>query len=370
MASKASVELVFDRLGLFDTFDDFQHNLHAKQGAVPQGVPKGPRGGASSKSRRNAREAIGRAARKTPEVMVKISGSGKESKQVLGHMTYITRNGKIEAENESGEILNGLDEVKELHQAWSEQVGKRRANGNQTVNVLFSMPAGTNPELLKEAVRDFGRERFSNHDYIFVLHTPETDPDPDAPPHPHVHMCVRMRGHDGKRLTRQKKDLQEWRELFAEKLREKGIEAAATPRDVRGVVRKATRQPVYQAEKAKRSTVKAATVREAAKAVLEGQGAPRPWEIRIAAKQKAIRTGWLDLADALDRTSASVDGHLAEQIRSFVKNMPAPLTERQAAEVEMRRLVQARAADSGKRSEPQQQPDNGPSKRPDQGRDR
>jgi len=285
----------------------------------------------------------------------------------LAHLTYITRNGKIEAENESGETLHGLDEVKELHQAWSELIGKRRANGNQTVNVLFSMPAGTNPELLKEAAREFGRDRFANHDYVFVLHTPETDPDPDAPPHPHVHMCVRMRGHNGKRLARQKKDLQEWRELFAEKLREKGIEAAATPRDVRGVVRKGVKQPVYQAAKKDRSVVKAATVREAAKAVLEGNASARPWEIRIATNQKAIRAGWLDLADALDRTRAPVDGTLAEQIRTFVKTMPAPLTERQVIEADMRRLVQARVAVQDKKPGAQPATGEAATKRRDQG---
>lgn len=45
-----------------------------------------------------------------PEVLVKVSGSGKKSGQVYAHMTYITRNGKIDAENERGEKVAGLAE--------------------------------------------------------------------------------------------------------------------------------------------------------------------------------------------------------------------------------------------------------------------
>ncbi len=330
-------------MGLFDSLDEFQHNLRGQQAASPQSLRRVP-GGGGSRPRGSARKAISRVVRKVPEVMVKISGTGKESKQVWNHLTYITRNGKIEAENENGEQLDGLDEVKELHEAWSEMLGKTRANGNLTLNVLFSMPAGTNPELLKKAVREFGRDRFANHEYVFVLHTPETDPDPDAPDHPHVHMCVKVRGLDGKRLAHRKKDLQEWRELFAEKLRENGIEAAATPRTVRGVVRKGLKQPVYQAAKNKRSTVKEAGVREAAEAVLKGVSTPRPWEPRIAEKQATIRDGWHTLADALERTGSTDDRHLSKQIREFVKDMPAPLTERQVLEAEMRRLVKARTS--------------------------
>lgn len=340
--SKTAVETLLGDLGLFDSLEEFKHSLRANQAATPQSLRRVPGGGKSSRSKGSARGAISRVVRKAPEVMVKVSGSGKASQQVWGHLTYITRNGKIEAENESGETLTGLDEVKELHEAWSELVGKRRANGNITLNVLFSMPVGTNPELLKEAVREFGRDRFANHEYLFVLHTPETDPDPDAPDHPHVHMCVKVRGLNGKRLAHRKKDLQEWRELFAEKLREKGIEAAATPRSVRGVVRKGLKQPVYQAAKKQRSTVKESMVKEAAEAVLNGRES-KPWEPRITEKQTAIRGGWLTLADVLDRTGAQNDRLLSGQIREFVKGMPAPITERQAIENEMRRLVKARA---------------------------
>ncbi|ODV41503.1 hypothetical protein AWV79_35645 [Cupriavidus sp. UYMMa02A] len=153
---------------------------------------------------------------------------------------------------------------------------------------------------------------------------------------------MKVRGLDGKRLAHRKKDLQEWRELFAEKLRENGIEAAATPRMVRGVVRKGLKQPVYQAAKNKRSTVKEAGVREAAEAVLKGATTPRPWEPRVAEKQATIRNGWHTLADALERTGSTDDRQLSNQIREFVKGMPSPLTERQVLEAEMRRLVKDR----------------------------
>ncbi len=52
-----------------------------------------------------------------------------------------------------------------------------------------------------------------------VLHTRQANP--------HVHVSVRVEGRDGKRLNPHKKDLHQWRETFAEKLRDWGIEAEA-----------------------------------------------------------------------------------------------------------------------------------------------
>jgi hypothetical protein len=278
------------------------------------------------------REKIARVLRKAPEVMVKVSSVGKQAGRVWAHLTYITRNGRIEAENDEGQVLSGIEDLKELHTHWSEQIGKRRANGKQAVNMVLSMPAGTNPERLKEAARDFAGRAFANYEYVFVLHTPQTDPDPDAPPQPHVHLCVKARGKNGQPLVHGKPKLQEWRELFAERLRERGIDAAATPRHVRGVVKKPMRQPVYQANKRERSTVKRSTLRAAARSVVENASEPRPWEQKIAEKQTKIREGWAELADALETGAGPRDVELAQQIRTFLDGLPMPLTERQQIE--------------------------------------
>lgn len=59
---------------------------------------------------------------------------------------------------------------------------------------MFSMPAGTPPEKVQEAVRNFAREEFAlKHRYAFVLHTDQ--------PHPHVHMVVKALSEQGVRLN-------------------------------------------------------------------------------------------------------------------------------------------------------------------------
>ncbi|MGY0193911.1 hypothetical protein ACWA7J_02430 [Leptothrix sp. BB-4] len=56
----------------------------------------------------------------------------------------------------------------------------------------------------------------------------------DHQANPHVHLSVRAESRRGRRLIPRKVDLARWRETFAEKLRELGIEAEASRRFVRG----------------------------------------------------------------------------------------------------------------------------------------
>jgi hypothetical protein len=349
MNKRAAVKTLFDSLGLFDSFEEFVHGLAGGRSAPSSRVRPGrlKDGQNSGGMHGRDRERIARVVRKAPEVMVKVSSVAKQAGRVWAHLTYITRNGRISAENDEGECLAGIEDLKELHGHWSEQIGKRRANGKQAVNMVLSMPAGTNPERLKEAARDFVRQVFANHEYVFVLHTPDTDPDPEAPPQPHVHVCVKARGKNGQPLVHGKPQLQEWRELFAERLRERGIDAAATPRHVRGVVKKPMRQPVYQANKRGRSAVKHSTLRAAARSLIENASESRPWEEKIARKQEQIREGWTALADALERGANYGDADLAQQVRIFLMEMPMPLTERQQIELGLRSAVRASEVERG-----------------------
>jgi len=56
-----------------------------------------------------------------------------------------------------------------------------------------------------------------------------------------VHISVRAEGRDGKRLNPRKEALHRWRETFAEKLRDRGIEAEASSQATRGVSRRSPR---------------------------------------------------------------------------------------------------------------------------------
>jgi hypothetical protein len=100
------------------------------------------------------------------------------------------------------------------------------------------MPAGTPPQAVKDAAREFAAEQFQGHQYAFALHTDSERP--DEPAHPHVHLCVLMRDEFGQRLNPRKNDLFEWRLRFAEKMREQGVPCAAvnTPNLVQDSSRK------------------------------------------------------------------------------------------------------------------------------------
>lgn len=64
------------------------------------------------------------------------------------------------------------------------------------------MPAGTPPEAVKNAAREFAAEQFQGHQYAFALHTDSERP--DEPAHPHVHLCVLIRDEYGQRLNPRK----------------------------------------------------------------------------------------------------------------------------------------------------------------------
>src|SRR5699024_712956 len=165
---------------------------------------------------------IARMAAKHPEVMVKVSGGAKGLRHTREHMNYITRNGDVEAETEQGDILSNREQINDKAQRWNQNdIG--RGKGRQTVNLVLSMPPGTNEEKLKKAVRNFALRTFAaDREYLFVQHHDTK--------HPHCHLTLQAVGHDGKRLSPNKKQLQSWRESFAEALREQGVKAEATPR--------------------------------------------------------------------------------------------------------------------------------------------
>ena len=62
---------------------------------------------------------ISRTVRKVPEVMVKISGGGKNMQHIKAHMDYISRNGNIEIEDEQGNVYRGKEDVNEVRDIWA-----------------------------------------------------------------------------------------------------------------------------------------------------------------------------------------------------------------------------------------------------------
>ncbi|MGY6519382.1 MAG: relaxase/mobilization nuclease domain-containing protein [Lysobacteraceae bacterium] len=287
-----------------------------------------------------------RVVRRAPEVVVRITGGAKGNQHVKEHLAYITRNGKLEATNERGEKILGREAVRALASEWSdgERPPRRKSAAPDTRNLALSMPAGHDPELVLRAARTFADKAFgAERRFALVLHTDQQ--------HPHVHLTLKTRGFDGRNLHPRRADLQSWREGFASELRALGVDAEATPRHARGVVRKAKRQPLVHMErdhaggrkgrdgKARAPEVQLAKYQEAIRD-LTGQDGPkvRPWELRIAERQKAVRRAWLGAAKLLETHPLEEARQLASDIREFVAQMPQARTERQ----EVKRLVAAK----------------------------
>ena len=269
---------------------------------------------------------LARTVNRAPEVMVKVSGGGKTPLHVQAHMDYITRNGKLDAINDQSEKVSGKEDVKELHDSWDLDASNGQGKYRQAFNIVLSMPAGTDPKGLFTAAQNFARERFyGHHQYMMVLHTPDIDPHKDAPPHPHVHLVVKAEGFDGKRLHIRKATLEDWRNDFAETLRAQGIEANATPRDIRGKTRKGKTAGMHYAEKRSDSTVTKNKFEEARQELMRGDRELKPWELAIIKQRQAVVRSLISAANELRRDG---DETLATSIEHYAKELPRLETER------------------------------------------
>ena len=197
------------------------------------------------------------------------------------------------------------------------------------------MPAGSDPSKVRDAARAFAVNLFAGeHDYVLALHT-------DAP-HPHVHMAICSRGDSGQRLNPKKADLELWRQVFAQALRDRGVEAEATPRRARGVARKAERGPLrrigdrHSRGESAMATVLRSAYREAAKAAFNDPG-PKPlWEVSLVDRQARIRSIYLAQAKLLLGANDPETRALGGRVEAFVRAMPQPDSQRLALARELR----------------------------------
>jgi len=287
------------------------------------------------------RAKLQRIVRRAPEVMVKVTGRTRDPAHLAAHLTYITRDGDLRAEGPGGVEVEGRREVVELAQDWSAAVtmdSRRRANSPFSVAIILSMPAGTDAIRLRDAARDFAAAEFEERfDYVLVLHTDQ--------PHPHVHLTVRALGEKGDRLNPKKADLERWRQAFAEALRDRGVEAEATPRRARGVTRKPDRAAVrrihdrYAKGQGSIGRVAAEKLKSAAQ-VAFGEGPQMNiWDERIARRQQVIRRTYLAQAKLLQTSDDPDDRRFGLALENFVRGMPPPDTARLAMARELRSIA-------------------------------
>ena len=130
---------------------------------VPGGITPGSFGRKSGNGQSTAAwaERMGASGRGAKEVLVKISGGGRDADGVQSHLEYIDRHGKLDIETDRGEVLQGKTTATELVNDWALDYGVipgaphsrskaapdgTRRQPRQAVNIVFSMPAGTPPE--------------------------------------------------------------------------------------------------------------------------------------------------------------------------------------------------------------------------------
>ena len=250
--------------------------------------------------------------KKVPEVNIKITGSGKHIKQIKNHLDYISRNGEKPLEDQDGNLIIGKSDVRNLRDLWQDgrhviplETGYKR----ETFNIVFSMPPGTDRLGVHNAVRDFAKEQFSsNHEYVFVSHD-DTD-------HPHAHLVVKAVGFNGKRLNPRKSDLQKWRQRFAERLREHGIEANATSRRTRGIIKYPRKKSVIEAEKRGRPLK---YYRD------PNQNHDNPYSKKTLDTHKNILHIYKEIAQTLQNSPDKDDRKLAVELVKFVASTPYQL---------------------------------------------
>ncbi|WP_175824493.1 relaxase/mobilization nuclease domain-containing protein [Burkholderia cepacia] len=254
------------------------------------------------------RARVARTLRRTPEVMVKITNKAASAQgmgAVRRHLRYISRNGRIELEDQNGNRIEGKDALSDLAETW--QLGgwgiPENSARRETFNILLSMPPGTDRKAVRDAVRDFAALEFGDgRAYVFAVHDDEA--------HPHVHLSVQVRSPNGRRLNPRHKDLQRWRERFADALRGYGVEANATPRRARGVTQ---RYP------------KPAVVHMMARGETPRYWKPLPTDAQRDTgwvAQGSVFTAWREMAYAMARSRVREDRAMAVEMAYFVGSMP------------------------------------------------
>jgi hypothetical protein len=238
--------------------------------------------------------------RRAPQVMVKVTGGGRGMAAIAAHWRYISKNGRLEIEDELGCVQKGRDALQALADDWRfggtpiDEVGHRR----EAFNIMLSMPRGTDPLMVQQAARGLAQAELADHKFVMVLH--------DHQANPHVHISVRAESRHGKRLNLRKADLQRWRETFAEKLRGYGIEAEPTLQATRG--RSQNYDPLWRVKARQDGRLRVGRP--------STQGSPKA----AATRADAIEA-WRQIGLALAKSGSPADIRMAGEVSRLLRDM-------------------------------------------------
>lgn len=147
-------------------------------------------GGAAVRARANAVRRCVQAivVRHAPQVMVKVTGGGRGMGAIAAHLRYISISGRLPFEDDRGVVRDGPQALRDQVDQWRCEGGRipERSERREAFNIMPSVPAGTKPEIVRNAAREFAAAELGNHRFVMVLHTHQANP--------HVHLAVRAEG--------------------------------------------------------------------------------------------------------------------------------------------------------------------------------
>lgn len=318
--------------------------------------PSAPRTGRSlfDPSSPSSVAALRRTLDRTPEVIVKVTGGGRDSGTAAAHINYIDRNGELDVLTDDGETLKGKDASSILVNDWKLDTiinqrnreapapGEKDRRAKLVHNIILSMPYGAPPEKVLEAAQHFARENFAfSHRYAMVLHDPMSDPrhaKTESGKNPHVHLVVKAVNESGERLYIRKNTLQEWREQFAQALRDRGVEANATPAAIRGKGKSNSKGSMHQHQerianwqadpKAKPKPVESSylqnQVENALNEVINGVKQVSIGKAILEGTRNNVVADWEATAHAFRAAGMNND---ADKVDAFVKELPEVKTD-------------------------------------------
>lgn len=276
------------------------------------------------------KEHIARTVRRVPEVLVKVSGGARTVAGVRQHMDYIGRKGVLGLEADTGEHLDGKGFERQLTDDWDldleahERQTERSIRGRKVPklvhNIIFSMPPGTPPDKVLQAVRQLALSEWQlKHRYAMVLHLDGEGKQP------HVHVVLKAMSEQGQRLNIKKATLRSWRQQFAANLRELGVAANATERAVRGETKTHRSDGAFRAKKAQDSTLAQDRERRILREWSAGRLKFGDGEARLLKTRQDVVDGWRGVSA---RLKADGDHELSGHVDSFLAQMPPAKSER------------------------------------------
>jgi len=266
-----------------------------------------------------------RATQKLPQAVLKVKSYTSGSVRTNTLLTYISKEGEADVEDPQGNLLKDPEELKERIEEWAHDFDKNRKKSRDSVHLILSAPKGSELGAVERSVREFAQNEFGKtNDYLFAIHS-DTD-------HPHGHLMVKMRGYDGEKMNPGRKDLREWRESFAQSLRENGVEVEASSRSSRGVGRKGSSQSVHHIrQRGERPTVDQEAAKDAIIDFNQKKDArDKPWSKAAKEKTKEHREELKKIAIAAKK-AANESGNIslnviANTIYKHAEKIPEPKT--------------------------------------------